>query len=58
MVRSDILNFAVVAFLLLGLMNLVPEMAVAKETKTKDFQTFTLHFENDNFFGTDYLYTI
>ena len=56
MVRSNILKFIGISFLL-GLMNLVPEMAMAQESKAKGFQTFTLHFENDTFFGTDYLYT-
>ncbi len=41
----------------MGLMNPVSEVAMAQESKAKGFQTFTLHFENDVFFGTDYLYT-
>lgn len=45
------------AFIFSGLVNLAPEMAVARESKTKDFQTFTLHFEDDNFFGMDSYYT-
>jgi len=56
MARSNILKFIGVAFLSV-LMNLVPEMAMAQESKAKGFQTFTLHFKNDTFFGTDYLYT-
>lgn len=56
MARSNILILIGVVFFL-DLMNPVPEMAMAQESEPKGFQTLTLHFENDTFFGTDYLYT-
>ena len=56
MTRSNIPIFIGAAFLL-GLMSSVSGMAISQESKNEGFQTFTLHFENDVFFGTDYLYT-
>jgi len=42
---------------LVALLDLVPAMAMAEELTARDAQTLTLYFENDTFFGTDYLYT-
>ena len=42
---------------LLVLIHLVPTLTMAGELTAKDSQTLTLYFENDTFFGTDYLYT-
>ena len=36
---------------------LVPYQSLAKTENNGFFQLFTLYFENDAFFGTDYLYT-
>ncbi len=54
--RSNALRFVTVVFLLV-LLDIVPTLAMAQEINAKDFQTFTIYFENDTFFGTDYLYT-
>ena len=56
MARSNIPIFIGAAFFL-SLLSPVSDMAMSQEGKDKGFQTFTLHFENDTFFGTDYLYT-
>jgi lipid A 3-O-deacylase len=42
---------------LLVLFDLVSALAVAGELTARDAQTLTFYFENDTFFGTDYLYT-
>lgn len=54
--NSFIQRFTMVLCLLL-LLDLASVPAAADELTAKGSQTLTLYFENDTFFGTDYLYT-
>ena len=36
---------------------LIPAIVTAQDRQAKDYQTFTMYFENDAFFNSDYLYT-
>jgi len=54
--KTNISRLIWAASLLVSL-DLVSSLAMARELTAKDAQTLTLYFENDAFFGTDYLYT-
>ena len=54
--RGNVYGVICIALLFLFL-DLVPTLAAAQEVDPRDSQTLTLYFENDIFFGTDYLYT-